>query len=61
MEAYKVEKRKIKWCIHHNKKRVNECVNGNKQLFWKEVRKVNGEKVQICTRIKYGNGRLALR
>ena len=29
---------------------------GNK-LFWKEVRKMNGEKVEKCSKIKDGNGR----
>ena len=39
---------------------MNEDVNGNKKLFWKEVSKVNGGKVDSCNRIKDGNERLEL-
>ena len=63
-----MEKRKVKRCIYHRKEKVNEHlgrkmnqgVNGNKKLFWKEVSKANGGKVESCCRIKDGNGRLAL-
>ena len=44
MEACREEKRKVKKCIYHSKKKVNEQfgrkmnenVNRNKKLFWKE-------------------------
>ena len=39
---------------------MNQDVDGNRKLFWKEVSKVNGGKVESCSRIKDGNGRLAL-
>ena len=39
---------------------MNENVNGNRKLFWKQVSKVNGEKVESCNRIKDKNLRLAL-
>ena len=61
MEVYKEEKRKIKRCtiIFENKKEVNnrferkmnEDVDGNKNLFLKEVSKMNGGKVESCSRI----------
>ena len=38
---------------------MNENVNGNRKLFWKEVSNVKGRKVETCSRIKDGNGRLA--
>ena len=47
------------------KRKVNEQfgrnmdVNGNRKLFWKEVRYVKGGKVESCSRIKDGNRRLA--
>ena len=45
MEAYIEEKRRDKRCIYQSKKKVNkqfgrkmnEDVNGNRKLFWKEV------------------------
>ena len=40
-------------------RKMNEDVNGNKKLFWKEVSNKKGEKVESCRRIKDGNGRLA--
>ena len=66
LEDYKEEKRKVKSCIYQSKKKVNEQfemnvnedVNGNRKLFWKEITKVNGGKVESCSRIKDGNGRL---
>ena len=36
-----------------------EDVNGNGKLFWKEVSNAKGGKMESCSRIKYGNGRLA--
>ena len=39
---------------------MNQDVYGNRKLFWKEVGKVNGVKAESCSRIKDGNGRLAL-
>ena len=44
MKAYRKEKRKVKRCIYQSKKKVNEQfgrnmnedVNGNRKLFWKE-------------------------
>ena len=38
---------------------MNEDVTGNKKLFWKEVSKAKGEKVESCSRINDGKGRLA--
>ena len=39
---------------------MNQDVDGNRKLFWKEVSKVNGGKVESCSRIMDGNGRLPL-
>ena len=39
---------------------MNQDVNGNRKLFWKEVSKVNGGKVENSNKIKDGNGRLVL-
>ena len=39
---------------------MNHGVKGKRELFWKEVSKVNGEKVKNSNRIKDGNGRLVL-
>ena len=41
-------------------RKMNQDVKGNKKLFWKEVGKANKGKVENCSRIKDGNGRLAL-
>ena len=38
---------------------MNEDVNGNRKLFWKEVSNAKGGKVESCSRIKDGNRRLA--
>ena len=54
MEAYREEKKKVKTCIYQSKKKVNkqfgrkmnEDVNGNRKLFWKEVSNVKGGKLQ---------------
>ena len=64
-----VWKRKVKRCIYQNKKKVNEQfgrkmneeVNGNRKLFWKEMSNAKGAKVESYSRIKDGNGRLAQR
>ena len=48
--------------IYHSKKKgkmMNEDVNGNRKLFLKEVSNAKGGKVEICSRIKDGNERLA--
>ena len=68
MEACKEEKRKVKRCIYQSKEEVqkqfgrdmNQHVNGNRKLFWKEVSKMNGRKVENSNRIKDENGRLKL-
>ena len=67
MEAYRDEKRKVKRCLIQSKmkvngqigKKMNENVNGNGKLFWKEVSNAKGGKVESCSRVKDGNGRLA--
>ena len=67
MEKYREEKRKVKRCIYQGKRKVNEefgkkrneDVNGNRKLFWKEVSTAKGGKVESCSIIKDGNGRLA--
>ena len=59
--------RKVKRCIYQSKnkvnkqfgKKMNEDVNGNIKLFWKEVSNVRGGKVESCRRIKAKNRRLA--
>ena len=38
---------------------MNQDVNRNSMLFWKEMSKVNEGKVEDCSRIMYGNRRLA--
>ena len=38
---------------------MNEDVNGNRKLFWKRLSNAKGGKVENCSRIKDGNGRLA--
>ena len=58
MEAYRDEKIKVKRCIYRSKKKVNEqfgrkmneYVNGNMKLFWKEVSNVKGGKVESCVK-----------
>ena len=58
MESYKGENRKVKRCVYQ--KEVNEDMNRNKKLFWKEVSQVNGWKVENCNRTKNRNGKLTL-
>ena len=38
---------------------MNEDVNRNRKLFWKEVSNMKGGKVESCNIIKDGKGRLA--
>ena len=60
-------KRKVKRCIYQRKKslneqfgrKVNEDVNGNMKLFWKEVINAKGGKVESCSRATDGNWMLA--
>ena len=40
---------------------MNQDVNGKRKLFWKEVQKVKGGKVQNWKKIKDRIGRLAVR
>ena len=43
------------------RRQLYQGVNGNRKLFWKEVSKANGGKVENWSRIKDGNGRLVFR
>ena len=60
MEAHRKEKRKVKRCIYQSIKKVNEQfakkmnedVNGNRKLFWKEVSKAKRGKVESCSKIR---------
>ena len=50
--------RKVKRCIYMSEKggrKMYRYMSGNRELFWKEVRKV-----ESCKRINDGKGRLAL-
>ena len=38
---------------------MNEDVDGNRKLFWKEVSNAKGGILECCSRVKDGNGRLA--
>ena len=38
---------------------MDEDVNGKRKLFWKGVSNAKGGKVESCSRVKDGNGRLA--
>ena len=40
-------------------RKMNEDVNGNRKLFWKEVNTAKGGKMESCSRTKDENGRLA--
>ena len=59
LKVYKEEKRKVKRCIYQRKKKVqeqfereiNQDVNGNRKLFWKEMSKTNGRKVENSNRM----------
>ena len=67
MEAYMEEKRKAKRWVYQSKKKVteqfgrkmNEDINENRNFLWKEASNLKGEKMESCSRIKDGNGRLA--
>ena len=58
---------RFKRCIIQSKKKVNEQferkmnedINGNRKLFWKEMSNAKGGKVGSCSRVKDGYGRLA--
>ena len=41
-------------------RKMSQDVNGNRKLFRKEVSKMNEVKVENCSRVRDGNGRLAL-
>ena len=68
LEVYKEQKRKVKRFIYQSKEEVqqqigrkmNQDMNGNVKLSWKEVSMANGGKVENSKRINDGNGRLAL-
>ena len=65
----RIERRRemLKRCTTQSKKKVNEQfgkkmnedVNGNRKLFWKEVGNAKGGKVESCSRVQDGNRRLA--
>ena len=38
---------------------MNEDMNGNRKLFSKEVSNAKGGKMDSCSRVRDGNGRLA--
>ena len=40
--------------------KMSQDVDGNRKLFWKEVSEMNGERGGGCSRIKEGNGKLAM-
>ena len=69
MEAYREDKRKVKMCIYQTKKNVNkqfgrkmdENLNENRKLFWKELSNAKWGKVESCSRIRAGNGMWAQR
>ena len=60
--------RKVKRCKYQREKKVNEQfgrkmnkdIDGIRKLFWREVSKMKGWKVENWSRIKKANGRLAL-
>ena len=52
------EKRKVKRVNEQFGRNRNQNVNGNRKLFWKEVRNTNGGKVESCSRIKDGTEEL---
>ena len=68
LEVYRGEKREVKRCIYQSKeeiqeqfgRKMNQDVNGNRKLFWKEVSKMNVGKVENSNRSKDRNGRLIL-
>ena len=71
-DVWKLTKKKrerLKYVHIRAKREVNEefernmsqDVYGNRKLYWKELSKLNGGKVESCSRIKGRNWRLALR
>ena len=67
LEVYKKEKKKVKRRIYPRKEevqelfgKINQDVNENRKLLWKEKGKVNGRKMEISNRIKDGNRMLVL-
>ena len=41
-------------------RKMTQNVSGNRKLFWKEISRANGGKVESCSRIKDENERLEL-
>ena len=39
-------------------RKMNQAINGNRKLCWKEASNAKGEKVESCTKIKDGSGRM---
>src|SRR5678816_3272894 len=64
LELYKEEKRNTKRCIRRRKqevneqfgRRMNEDIQGNRKLFWKEARKVKNENKGNLLRIMNRDG-----
>ena len=62
MGDYREEKKKVKRCIYQSKKdvkehfgrKINQDVNGNRKLLWKEVSNVKGGKVESSSRMEMG-------
>ena len=52
MEAHREEKRKVKRCIIHSKKKVNEQLGRKMNEDGKEVSNAKGGKMKSCSRIK---------
>ena len=60
MEVYREKKRKVKRCIIQSKKKINEQfgrkmnedVDGNRKLFWKNMSNAKGAKVESCSRVE---------
>ena len=44
------------YILEKKESKMNEDVNGNRKLFWKEVSNAKGGKVESCSRIKDGMG-----
>ena len=61
MEVYKEERERLKGVFIRAKRKegrkMNQDLDGNRKLFWKEVTKIKGGKVESCHRIEDGNGR----
>ena len=69
MGTYKEEKRKVKKCKYERKKqeseqflgKMNQDVGWNRKFFKKEVGNENNLKVERCSWIKEGSGKLVVR